>query len=232
MGSDDIFKNSKAQRIKDKTYRSSGTKEPLKRILIVSEGIKTEPMYFIKLIDYLKLSNTDIKVIGSKKSCPLKVVEYAKKLQDKSINNGSYDLVYCVIDKDSHVHYENVLSFIKNNKKSNLILINSIPCFEFWILLHYNYNSIKPFMKKGNNSICEMLIKELKKHLPNYTKNISTLDKKDLEYIFHDKNITKAINASKKIIAHCEKAKTDNPSTKIHEVVMELQKEKIKQDNL
>ncbi len=224
MGSDDLFKKSKAKRIKSKTTRSIKTKDSIKRILIVSEGIKTEPIYFQFLIDRFKLLTTDVVVEGSKDSCPLKVVKFAKKLYDASIEKGNkYDLIYCVIDKDTHAHYNNALTLAQTFKKNNFTIINSVPCFEFWLLLHYTHTT-KPFTMTLNKSICQSLISdELKKYLPNYVKNISTLDKNSLDYIFNPKTIKQAIKRSEIIINHCKTCNTDNPSTMIHEVVKELQ---------
>jgi hypothetical protein len=74
------------------------------------------------------------------------------------------------------------------------------------------------------NSICQALIKnELKEHLPNYEKNISNLSAEELSYIFNDNTIKTAIERAEKLLKHCHSVATDNPSTKIHELVLKLQ---------
>ena len=135
-----------------------------------------------------------------------------------------YDLVFCVIDKDAHAHYANAISHASSfTPKNILFVINSIPCFELWLLLHYKYTT-KPFSRTLNSSICEALIKsELKVFLPNYEKNISNLSDEELSYIFKEDTIKTAIERAERLLSHCHSAATDNPSTKIHELVLKLQ---------
>jgi hypothetical protein len=221
MGTDDIFKKSKAKRATSKLLkRQVGNIDTLKRVLVVSEGKKTEPIYFDYLVSKLKLTSADIEVMGSKKSCPLEVVKYAKELFDISIEKGiKYDMIFCVIDRDTHFHYGDALSFINTLSKYNFYAINSVPCFEYWLLLHFAYTT-KPFSKTMNKSICEALISdELKKYLPNYEKNISLLEEKQINYILDENTIKKAIEHSKKVLEYCDSSNTDNPSTRIHEMV-------------
>jgi hypothetical protein len=233
MGTENTKRNQAKERRRErkearktlKNGRNSETKKSLERVLIVSEGIKTEPTYFNKLVDYLKLVPTDIEVTGAKHSCPKKVVEYAIELYEKSLNTPQeYDLVFCVIDKDSHAHYSDALDKIDRYKTQGVLYaINSVPCFELWLLLHFAYTT-KPFSKTMNRSICQALIKdELKKYLPNYEKNISNLKKNELASIYNDTTIVSAIKRAEQLIIHCSSAETDNPSTKIHELVLKLQ---------
>lgn len=234
MNAKDIFKNSRAKKTISNKKRSSKTKESLKRILIVSEGIKTEPIYFQYLVGKYKLYIADIKVTDAKSSCPLNVAKYAEKLYSRASNNGEpYDIVYCVFDKDTHAHYNNALSYISSRTPKGIyFIIDSIPCFEFWLLLHYKHTT-KPFAVTRSMSMCEALIsEELKMYLPDYVKNLSDLKQPDIDYILEDKTITKAIERSEAILLHCEEVNTDNPSTKIHKVVKELQNLKKKQEDL
>jgi len=227
--------NARARRIARKEARKrlkygrqAGTKETLERVLIVSEGTKTEPMYFEKLVEYLKLVTTDIEVTEAKDSCPQKVVQYAIKLYEESKNTKyAYDLVFCVIDKDSHAHYEDALLDANEYTPKNILnIINSVPCFEVWLLFHYTYTS-RPYSKTMKNSICKALIKsELKKYLPNYEKNILNLNNDELAHIFKDDTIQIAIKRAEQLMEHCKTCVTDNPSTKMHELVLTLQEMK------
>jgi len=221
-------KKRKEARKRLKDGRSAETKGTLERVLIVSEGTKTEPIYFEKLVEHLKLVTADIKVTGAKDSCPQKVVQYAIKLYEESKDTKyAYDLVFCVIDKDSHAHYEDALSDANEYVPKNILnIINSVPCFEVWLLFHYTYTS-KPFSKTMKNSICKALIKsELKKYLPNYEKNISNLNDDELAHIFNDVTIKGAIKRAEQLMEHCKTCATDNPSTKTHQLVIKLQEMK------
>lgn len=69
--------------------------------------------------------------------------------------------IFCVFDKDSHDakgnHYTNLLSYTKDNNK--VIAINSVPCFEYWLLLHF-ICTCSPFEN------ADAVQKALKKYLP------------------------------------------------------------------
>ncbi len=223
MGSDDIFKKSRAKKHKSDKKRTKETKSELKKILIVSEGIKTEPIYFEFLVSKYKLKIADVRVTGASSSCPLNVVKFAEKEYQTSVSYGdAYDEVYCLFDKDTHANYKKALSYISELPSKVFFAINSVPCFEFWLLLHYIYTT-KPFSAIQNKSICNALIsRELKKYIPKYVKNISDLSEDELNYIFDDATIKQAISYSEKVIKHCQTGATDNPSTYIHLLVKEL----------
>lgn len=236
MGTDNINTNKTRQireaRKKARKNLSNGriseTKKIIEKILIVSEGIKTEPIYFQRLVNFLKLITTDIEVTGSKASCPKRVVDYAIELYNKSKGTkNKYDLVFCVIDKDTHANYSNAINLLNDTKYNQIFkLVNSVPCFELWLLLHYEYTT-REFSKTVKNSICTSLIKDnLKKYLPDYEKNISNLKPKDLSYIFNHETINTAKERAKKLLKHCKDNSIDNPSTKIHDLVEKLQEMK------
>ncbi|MEZ5690164.1 MAG: RloB family protein [Rickettsiales bacterium] len=134
------------QKAKRKFARKPPTKSPRDRILIVCEGEKTEPHYFEELCRDLNLSiNTEVKIFGKEcGSAPSSVYDYTiqeleKDLKDTRYDN--YDIAYCVFDKDNHDDnggkYRQTLDKIKKNKKFKIIAANSVPCFEFWVLLHF-----------------------------------------------------------------------------------------------
>lgn len=54
MGSDDLFKKRKARKLRD-ISRKKRTRELYKRVLIVCEGQKTEPLYFNSLREEYRL---------------------------------------------------------------------------------------------------------------------------------------------------------------------------------
>ncbi|AJC84216.1 RloB domain-containing protein [Campylobacter peloridis] len=155
MGTDDLHK-------RNKTLRSRNPKRQENEvILIVCEGEKTEKNYLNQLKDFFSLSNVSINILSSKKSSPLQVVKFAK---EKSKEN-SYDKIYCVFDKDTHLNFDKAKQKCKKYKFEAII---SNPCFEFWILLHFTYTT-KSF---STNSPCIELISVcLKEYIQDYTKN-------------------------------------------------------------
>jgi len=210
MGTDNLFHKRKAKTNKRyKPYRKEYDK-----VLIVCEGEKTEPHYFNELINHYKISSANVKVDGSCGSSPKCVFEYAVQLFEEEEKKGdSYDRVYCVIDKDTHCTYDDTIA--KTENMQQFYLANSVPCFEYWLLLHFNY-STKPYAKKGKSSIANEVLKDLKQYIPKYekgAKNIFNSTMKDLDF---------AINNAKRSSQQARENNTDNPSTCIHELVVYL----------
>jgi hypothetical protein len=118
-------------------------------VLIVCEGKKTEPNYLGELVSHFKLSTANIFITGDCGSAPSSVVDKAIELFER---DPSYDKVYCVIDRDGHADFHAAIDRIKNKRLVKMKNgeeigiaafepIRSIPCFEYWILLHYQYTT-------------------------------------------------------------------------------------------
>lgn len=159
-------------------------------VLIVCEGEKTEKNYLSQLKDFLKISNVRIEIISSKKSAPFHVAKtaIAKK------KNNIYDLVYCVFDRDVLGDEKYVQITTDVQKTNGVESIVSNPCFEYWLLLHFEYTN-GSFGTNGNP--CDELIsKRLKKHLKNYAKDYN------FQSIFN--KLDKAINNAQAIYKQAE----------------------------
>lgn len=217
MGSENLFHKRKAKSARD-LLRKQGKRAPYDRVLIVCEGSKTEPNYLRELIAYLKLNSANVEVYGSCGSSPISVVTYAKKRYLEEKRKGDlFDRVVCVFDRDSHVSYARALNEISNLKPKNVFqVINSVPCFEYWLLLHFEFTT-KKFLTTGSKSSCANLIKDLEKYLPNYDKGESGIYKRLMD------KTDQAIRHSKRALKQGQEAGTDNPTTKMHELVLYLQ---------
>lgn len=122
------------------------------RILIVTEGSKTEPQYLeeIRAVHRLHSANVEVQP-GQLGTAPIQVVRYAQQLFEqgdlhKGIRPKSFDQVYAVFDRDEHDSYFNALNLAKsldgklrNDDRTPISFkaIASIPSFELWLLLHY-----------------------------------------------------------------------------------------------
>lgn len=216
MGSDDLFHKRKTQTAQS-LNRKKAKRSSYNMILIVCEGEKTEPNYFSELIDDLRLNTANIKIVGNNGgSAPISIVDFALTEYKKE---KEYDRVYCVFDKDQHESYDNAIDKIKRAKLSKghkIQAITSVPCFEFWLLLHYKSTTKQFGMKSG--SICASVISDLEKHIPSYAKG-----DRDIYKITKTK-IETAIENSKKVEKHCKSVGTDMPSTKVYELVEYLRK--------
>jgi len=88
-----------------------------------------------------------------------------------------------------------------------------VPCFEFWLLLHFTYTT-RPYSAPLDESNCALVLPDLRQHIPGYEKG----SKDFLSHIDNDK-INDAIAYAKRIETFHATSGTDNPSTEVHHLV-------------
>ncbi|MEY3445777.1 MAG: hypothetical protein RIR45_532 [Pseudomonadota bacterium] len=133
-------------------HRKKANRASYDRILIVSEGSKTEPLYFGEIRQHFRLHTANVQVQPSGFGTqPLQVVEFAEQLflkgdASKGIAPRAFEQVYAVFDRDDHATYYAALSkaaALNKKLKSELgatvrfEAVASVPCFELWLLLHF-----------------------------------------------------------------------------------------------
>ncbi len=217
MGTENLFHRRKAKQIRE-LARNKAKRNSYAKILIVCEGSKTEPNYFNELKDHLVLCSTNIIITGDCGSNPMSVFSHG--LDEYKIKNNfgdPFDKVFFVFDKDTHPDYQETINTIKSAKpKNTFIPITSVPCFEYWILLHFVYTT-KPYKNVGDNSCCDELINELQKYLSNYKKGDRSVFKLILP------SLSQAKIYAAKAMHESGQNNNDNPSTKVYELVEYLE---------
>jgi len=123
-------------------HRRQASLEPLPRILVVCEGVVTEPQYFdaFKREEENRLVEV---VIDNEGGVPKTLVERAvlrKKMAEQQAirehdDNLKYDEVWCVFDVDQHPRLADARQQARDN---GIRLAVSNPCFELWLLLHFS----------------------------------------------------------------------------------------------
>ena len=95
--------------------------------------------------------------------------------------------------------------------------ITSVPCFEIWLLLHFTYTT-RPFSTAGSDSNCALVMDALdrKGRIRGYEKG-----SEGIFQAISDK-LEKAILYAEKLDDFHKTSRTDNPSTKVHELVQYL----------
>lgn len=218
MGTDDLFRKRKDKKARELARRKP-RREPYTKVLIVCEGEKTEPNYFNDLKDHYGLNSANVEICGDSVSDPLGIVRYAKqRYKDEKGAGDPFDRVYCVFDRDSHDKYRSAIEDIhRAMPKDTFIAITSVPCFEYWLLLHFIYTT-KPYAGMPRNSPCNQLITDLKNHLPAYEKGQRGIFSSIVTKLESAKdNAVRALKAARE-------NRTDNPSTYVHELVEFLQR--------
>jgi RloB-like protein len=173
MGKDNQPKHRQARDLK----RRAAQRASYERLLIICEGEKTEPCYLLDIRKEYRLHTANVQVQPSTLgTTPVQVVEYAEKLfryGNRHIRIGSctFDRVIVVFDRDDHATYLSALDKVdalnkalKNDEGQWVPFqaIVSVPCFELWLLLHFE-DVHAPIHR-------EDVFGRLKTHLPAYDK--------------------------------------------------------------
>ncbi|MCP4995719.1 MAG: RloB domain-containing protein [Gammaproteobacteria bacterium] len=201
---------------RDKDLKRRGPKrEAYDRVLIICEGEKTEPFYFQDLCAHYHLSSANIEVTPADGSSPVTVVKSAKRHQKQEKRQGEqFDRVYCVFDRDEHPNYDAACDQAKAN---GFELVTSVPCFEYWLLLHFEYTAA-PFSKTGARTAAENVVSKLRHHIPDYGKGKFGLFSQLIDHLETAKK--RAVRG----IHEVEKTGEENPSTRVYELVDYLQR--------
>jgi hypothetical protein len=196
----------------DALRRRTPRLEPRARVLIVCEGEATEPGYFRSLLQELRARSVSVE-IKEKSGVPKTLVERAVELKKNAERDAKreedaglrYDEVWCVFDRD---HHPNLPAAFQQAHANGLHVAFSNPCFELWILLHFQDQRAE-IETKAAGSAC-------RKHLPRFTKHITYAELKEryakaLEHAY----ALEAWQASR------ENAR-GNPSTGVHHLAERL----------
>ncbi len=217
MGSDNLFHKRKAKAA-NRLERRKAKRSPYDKVLIVCEGEKTEPNYFNECIQFYKLNTANVEIDGSCGSSPKSVLERALELWEAEDRKGdSYDRVYCVFDKDTHeTYHETVRRIAERNPSGIFHAAVSVPCFEYWLLLHFTFTT-SPYTATGKSSVAGKVLRELKKVMPDYEKgSYGIFSSLSSQIEFAKENATRSLQ-------HAKANHTDNPTTCIHDLIDYLQ---------
>lgn len=138
MGTDDFFKKRKKERKERK--KEIKTPKPCS-FLIVSEGEKTEPLYFDGLKSYLDKKYGDsievkkpfIETQGEGR-CTVSLVNETAKIVSRA--PVIYENIWVVFDKDSFDDFDEAVELAESY---GFKAAWSNESFEYWIYLHFNY---------------------------------------------------------------------------------------------
>lgn len=110
-------------------------RQPARRILVVTEGTRTEPQYVEGLDRYLrsKGATTHVKPVPVGKD-PLKVVQKCVEKRDEAAQNDKeYDDCVCLVDVDEH---QTLPAAIQLAQREGIRLLISNLKFEAWLRWH------------------------------------------------------------------------------------------------
>ena len=173
------------------------------RFLIVCEGEKTEPNYFMSF----RVPGIIAEVYGEG-MVTMSLVQKTIELR----HQDDYDQTWCVFDKDdnSDDEFNRAIDFAARN---NISVAYSNQCFELWYVLHFNYltNSIT------RNDYMRILDDKLHHKYEKKSRAIYSE--------LRDSQQTAIRNAEKLLLEYNpRRAARDDPSTTVHLLVKQLLK--------
>jgi RloB-like protein len=185
--------------------RKVGTRPERRRILIVTEGARTEPTYFRGLARHLRATGTEVcavTVVGIGKD-PRRVVEDAIRRQQRAPRDDRYDLVWCAVDLDDHDTLAAALTLARQNSVNVAV---SSACFEIWLLWH--------FVDRAGYATCAQLRMLLRQH--------GCPEKTMPETFDYSRYVAAAARAEASDPAAAQGRIGRNPSTAVHLIVADL----------
>lgn len=212
---------------KDRQLRRKAVKEALRgsyaRVLIVTEGSKTEPLYLEEICAAHRLHSANVQVQPSQLgTAPIQVVRYAQQLFEKGdlhkgIRPKSFDQIFAVFDRDDHRSYFDALNLarsldgrLRNEDKATVgfVAIVSVPSFELWLLLHYE--DIQHPIERDE------VMRRLKRYIPSYQKGSDGVYAETLDQL--GTATQRAQDLSLRFSAHT----APEPFTAVHELIQLL----------
>jgi hypothetical protein len=221
---DKLFQRRKATS-EESLRRRQAFRETYKRVLVVCEGARTEVSYFRELLRVLQLVSVDVEICAEG-SAPISVVAHAEARcrAEGATEDAGYDAVFCVFDRDAHESYEEAKMRILEARKTGVFpkvaqyAITSVPCFEYWLLIHFQF-SRSPFASGTGKSAAERVVASLRK-IQGFEHYDKVLTAQMLQQLTA-KVGTAERNASL-ALKDAENTGEMNPSTMVHELVAYL----------
>ena len=154
------------------------------RILILCEGTKTEPNYFGGFKRSRSLTSVVVRPLRPRQVGPTGLL---KRVREELREDQGWDEIYCVLDHDGrdveiNTFMKELDSICQTTDSCRIKMILSAPCFELWLLLHFEFTN-RLFATGNRETSCEGVIKKLQCHLPGYRKNDTKVFEKCCGYV-------------------------------------------------
>ena len=207
--------------------------ETKKLFIVACEGEKTEPNYLNSLFDYLKrerkIAQGSFIIAGHKHSDPCGVLS---DLLSAPHYSDLFDEKWIVIDRDevmvtkkggSGHTKENFCRAISKAKDLGVEVAWTNPCFEFWIVLHFNYRDTACNRKEMQELARKLLID---KHILVASDSIETMKSREDLFVALLPYKENAVRNATHLMNDKEDEKPEdcNPGTKFHILIQNLEK--------
>ena len=160
--------------------------------LFIAEGQnKTETLYFSHYQSNGRYYNIIFVKAGSSTDAKSLYKTISLRWKKEGLNYAAGDRAFIIVDIDNDKDkVEKLKAIIKSNSNPGIQFIVSNPTFEIWFLLHHKYTT--KYFEDG-----AAVIKELRKHLPEYEKNSDV-------YPLLEEKLENALKNAQKLEKHFE----------------------------
>lgn len=199
-------------RTRDSFFRHKARYAVQPRVLIICEDTKSSRSYLQDASQYFR-ANVHVEIVHSGYTDPRGIVAAALKRAQE------FERLYCVIDRDTHENFDEAMRLARTSDRITMIV--SHPCFEYWLLLHFN-ESRKAYMRAGNRSAADCLIVDLRKEagMDGYQKgNVARLFQ-----LLLGERFAAARLRSPRVLADAVRVNNMNPSTGLHILIDDLER--------
>ena len=219
MGTDDLFKKRRAAA--EERKKEFRTPKP-NSFLIVSEGEKTEPLYFDGLAEYINkkygqgvdVEKPTIDTQGEGK-CTVSLVKAAEKVVSRA--KILYSQVWVAFDKDDFQDFDEAIA-LAEEKGYHVAWSNQ--SFEYWIFLHFNYSDSALHRHDWVDKLSR-LFKQWGISPNGYEKN----DPNVFEIVTTHGSLKAAVNNAARVEATYDdqtRPSQRDPCTEVHHLILEL----------
>jgi len=117
--------------------------------LLVTEGEKTEPNYFVALRNKLRLTSVDVEIVHPEGTDPITLTEHAIELREMrriAARKGEYipyDETWVIFDLEERGDIRRAQAERARQLKGaeGIRFSRSDPAFEYWLILHFEYTT-------------------------------------------------------------------------------------------
>lgn len=192
-----------------------------KRGLILCEG-KTEENYFKGFVSQERykrnFTSISVDIYKPKDHSPHGLLEEAKsRYKEAKKEKNPFDFIWIVFDKDGHIKVPNTFEEAINSPMPVKIAF-TVPCFEYFALLHFE-RTTKPYKR------CKGVISAITgNHIPDYEKSSNLFETLKLKHTTGLKNSKWVLSQLEEDLARGKKPYDLSCYSNIHEIIENLHK--------
>jgi len=191
--------------------RKIRTRPPRERILIVCEGERTEPNYFMAIRRALPPNVVILRIAGTGMNT-ISLIEEALRLNNENaITDFPYDQIWAVFDKDDFPS-DDFDNAIDKCRKHGVKPAYSNQAFELWYILHFCDRQTAMRRNEYKGKLSQYLGETYKKNDPDMYKKINTFGSE-----------SEAVRRASKLFCNAlHPPSSANPCTTVFKLVEEL----------